>query len=146
MLPRKSALSSRTTSGDLKPGGGMNRWMKLYKRSLHSTKLTRPWRRRQGGLGQGGRDILHIAKQMDHTNRMLLTRTVYATMLVNLCSMLMTRWTHGQSTMLGSWTLSLNGQAMSSLSPPPPPPPPPPPQTASPQLPAPTQCVCDPDL
>ena len=30
MLPPKSAVSLRTTSADLKPGGGMKRWKQLY--------------------------------------------------------------------------------------------------------------------
>ena len=51
-----------------------------------------------------------------HT-RTLLARTVYAMMLVNLRSLTMTSWKHRYSTMLGSSTLSSNGQAMSSLSP-----------------------------
>ena len=45
MLPPKSVVSPRTTSGDLKPGGGVNRWMKLYKGSVHGSTPTRPERR-----------------------------------------------------------------------------------------------------
>ena len=45
MLPSKSMVSPRAISGNLKLGGGINRWTKLYKRSVHSAKPTVLWRR-----------------------------------------------------------------------------------------------------
>ena len=45
MLPPKSVVSPRLASGNLKPGGGMNRWMKPYERSMHGSKPIVPWRR-----------------------------------------------------------------------------------------------------
>ena len=46
MLPQKSVVSPRTISGNLKSGGGMNRWTKLCKRSVHGSK---PEERRHDG-------------------------------------------------------------------------------------------------
>ena len=45
MLPPKFVVSQRTTSGNEKPGGGMTRWTKLYKRSMHGSRPTVPWRK-----------------------------------------------------------------------------------------------------
>ena len=41
----QSVVSPITTSRNLKPGGGVNRWMKLYKRNMHDSKPTMPWRK-----------------------------------------------------------------------------------------------------
>ena len=36
---------SKTISGNQKPGGGMKKWIKLYKRSVHGSRPTVPWRK-----------------------------------------------------------------------------------------------------
>ena len=45
MLLPKSAAYPRTTSGDLRHGSEMSRWMMLYKRGMHDSKPTPLWKR-----------------------------------------------------------------------------------------------------
>ena len=48
----KFVVSQRTTSGNQKPGGGMKRWTKLYKRSVDGSTVpwrTEAWRQRTRG-------------------------------------------------------------------------------------------------
>ena len=45
LLPPKFVVSPRTTSGNQKTGGGIKGWTKLYKRSMHGTRSTAPWRK-----------------------------------------------------------------------------------------------------
>ena len=50
LLPPKSVVFPRTTSGPLKSGGEMNSWAKLHNRSVHSSKPTVPYRREASRL------------------------------------------------------------------------------------------------
>ena len=63
VLPLKSAVSPRTTSADLKPGNGMNRWTKPHNWSMHGSILTIPWR------SEAWWWCFRIAKPMDRTNQ-----------------------------------------------------------------------------
>ena len=45
MLPPMSVVSPRLPGRNLKPGGGMNKWMKLYERSVHGSNPIVPWGR-----------------------------------------------------------------------------------------------------
>ena len=45
MLPPMSVVSPRIIGRNLKPGGGMNKWMKQYEKSVHGSKPIVPWGR-----------------------------------------------------------------------------------------------------
>ena len=90
MLPPKFVVSPRITSGKQTPGGGMERSTQLYKKSVHGSRSTVPWRKEALRRKPRGQNMLSgwqslrrrkrnspqypkmmmafffIAKQMDH--------------------------------------------------------------------------------
>ena len=60
MLPSKFVfVSPRTTNGNQKLSGGMKRWTKLYKRSMHSSRSRVPWRKEAWRRRPRGKNYLH---------------------------------------------------------------------------------------
>ena len=78
MLQPISVIFLRTTSGDLKPGGRINTWMKLYMRNVHGSKLYNALKGRHVNWVERGKTAYIDAKHvrigwgsMDRTARSL---------------------------------------------------------------------------